>query len=362
MNTIGQEASSSLAPTPPAVPADVMLTAPIEGQVAGQREPGDSIVTPAPEHDLPAEPERGGAEQTINIMPTPEQIAGFLAERRESNERYDAEQRAAIVRRSGRTIHPVCDLFPLLGRSDVEKLADDIKANGLIHPVVVHEGQIVDGRNRLLACIDLGVEPRYVEWRDIYFGSMSLSRWIWSVNAERRHLTIDQLTAVQVGIRAWEEQQGARQRQIAGKSADGSAGGRGKKKLQVSSPEGFPEAAGGNEVKRRKDRSGETCVRIANEIGTSEHKVRQALSVQQADPELLKQVAQGATTLRKAAKTVKAKAKPKPKPNGKQRGALDVERQIKYVMERVDAVLEKCSDEDRGTFLAELIQTLERMK
>ena len=43
-------------------------------------------------------------------------------------------------------------------------LSQDIRINGLLHPIVVHRGQIVDGR--LLACRERDIEPRFVESAD----------------------------------------------------------------------------------------------------------------------------------------------------------------------------------------------------
>jgi hypothetical protein len=58
-------------------------------------------------------------------------------------------------------IHP-SHCFPLLPEDELQDLAQDIKKNGLFHPIIVDdEGQLVDGRNRLLACEIAGVEPRF---------------------------------------------------------------------------------------------------------------------------------------------------------------------------------------------------------
>ncbi len=64
-------------------------------------------------------------------------------------------------------VHPVCDLFPRMPECDLTKLAASIREKGLLHPIVLHNGELVDGRNRLLACRQAGVEPHFVEWRDI---------------------------------------------------------------------------------------------------------------------------------------------------------------------------------------------------
>jgi hypothetical protein len=65
-------------------------------------------------------------------------------------------------------------------------LCEDIRQNGLVNPVIIHEGLLLDGRNRVLACEYNEVKPRFVELREIYQGPMSVTQWIWSVNAQRR--------------------------------------------------------------------------------------------------------------------------------------------------------------------------------
>jgi len=202
----------------------------------------------------------------------------------------------------GIPVHPVCDLLPLMDGDDFRGLCSDIREHGLINPIVIHEGQILDGRNRFLACQDVGVKPSFIGWRQLYHGPMSVTRWIWSVNVERRHLTLDQVLALEVSVTAFEEREAALKREKSGKSADGTAGGRGRKKNRPpSTGEGLPNA------KPHRDRSGETARKIANEVGTTKHKAQQALNVQKADPDLLKQVARGETTLRSAAKKVQPK-------------------------------------------------------
>jgi hypothetical protein len=55
--------------------------------------------------------------------------------------------------------HPACLAFPLLPDAELRELADDIKLRGLLHPVVLYQGQVLDGRNRLAACEIAGVAP-----------------------------------------------------------------------------------------------------------------------------------------------------------------------------------------------------------
>lgn len=87
--------------------------------------------------------------------------------------------------------HPVADLFPMMGEDELAALAEDIKANGLKHPIVRdEEGRIVDGRNRFKACELVDVEPQFIETN----GDDPLGLVV-SLNIKRRNLTAGQRAA-----------------------------------------------------------------------------------------------------------------------------------------------------------------------
>lgn len=88
-------------------------------------------------------------------------------------------------------VHPVAEFFPMLPPAELESLADDIKKNGLRNPLVVQQGILLDGRNRLAACKIAGVEPAYNE----YDGPDPVA-FIVSVNIHRRHLNESQRATV----------------------------------------------------------------------------------------------------------------------------------------------------------------------
>ena len=90
------------------------------------------------------------------------------------------------------TFHPACLLFPQLGKEELQELANDIKARGLLHDIIRLKGPILDGRNRYLACKLAGVEPRFVEW----MGKGSPVEWVISENLIRRHLTSSQRAVI----------------------------------------------------------------------------------------------------------------------------------------------------------------------
>ena len=94
-------------------------------------------------------------------------------------------------------VHQAADLFPMMLEAELRNLADDIKANGLNHPVVVYEGQVLDGRNRSRACEMAGVEVRTEEWVDPGCGPVA---YVVSQNIHRRHLTATQRAALAVDL------------------------------------------------------------------------------------------------------------------------------------------------------------------
>lgn len=61
-------------------------------------------------------------------------------------------------------VHPAADLFPLLPEDELQKLAEDIRTNGLKEAIVFHvsdkggEPLLIDGRNRLAAMEKAGID------------------------------------------------------------------------------------------------------------------------------------------------------------------------------------------------------------
>lgn len=88
-------------------------------------------------------------------------------------------------------------------------LVEDIKANGLNHPIILFEGKILDGRNREKACRAAGVEPRYVEFERAEKKTSDPLTFVVSENLHRRHLTATQVVWSVAKIEAiWKEMQG----------------------------------------------------------------------------------------------------------------------------------------------------------
>src|SRR5262245_52911700 len=93
--------------------------------------------------------------------------------------------------------HEVADIFPMMGKEEFEALKTDIKANGQREPIWLHEGKIIDGRNRYQACTKLGVVPIYRKWD----GNGSLVAFVVSLNLHRRHLSESQRALIGARIK-----------------------------------------------------------------------------------------------------------------------------------------------------------------
>jgi hypothetical protein len=349
-----------------------------------------AVVATSSEPDLPQE---GGGEETA-----PTQEPGEPLNAADPSSAATVEQ--AVLPKSipeseiqyGRPVHPVCDLFPLMGDADLDKLAEDIKANGLAHAVVIHEDQIVDGRNRILACRKAKVEPAYVEWCEVYTGTMTLSRWIWSVNGERRHLTPLQLAAAHLAVNGWEDSENARQRQAEGRQHGGEIGGRGRLKtdsLPTNPSATYPPDATSYETgvsvdladsKDQKSRSGDRRTNLVADFGISHNKAQTLLRIEKEAPELLTEVVQGKVPFLETAKLAQVKRDSKtvrspkkgqqkktqkrnsaPKPGSAMELGPELEELIRKAVLAVEKVLRSVPEDQQETFKAEVADNVRRL-
>jgi ParB/Sulfiredoxin domain len=107
--------------------------------------------------------------------------------------------------------HPLSAILPDLTGSELLGLADSIRAHGLLNPIVLYMGQVLDGWQRYRACAIAGVEPHFTR----YDGDDPFSYWA-SVNLIRANYTPEQ-------VRAVEEAAAEMQLQAVFSDGDGSA-------------------------------------------------------------------------------------------------------------------------------------------
>lgn len=82
--------------------------------------------------------------------------------------------------------HPYAEVFPLLSDTELDDLSTDIKSFGLREAIWLYEGQVLDGRNRFLACQKAKVKPTYRTFKGTDGGALAL---VVSANIHRRQLT-----------------------------------------------------------------------------------------------------------------------------------------------------------------------------
>jgi hypothetical protein len=85
--------------------------------------------------------------------------------------------------------HPYAELFPLMTDTELEALTADIAAVGLRYSIVLYQGMVLDGRNRLAACAAAKVEPTFMEHEADDASALAL---VISLNVQRRDLTAGQ--------------------------------------------------------------------------------------------------------------------------------------------------------------------------
>lgn len=95
----------------------------------------------------------------------------------------------------GVDVHPAATLFPLIDGTEFAALVDDIREHGQRESIVfTPDGQLLDGRNRLRACVAVGITPTSrVETTDPW-------AFVVSANVHRRHLSESQRAMIAARI------------------------------------------------------------------------------------------------------------------------------------------------------------------
>ena len=88
--------------------------------------------------------------------------------------------------------HPIANFFPLMKGDEFKRFKKDIRTNKLREPIVIYEVKILDGRNRYLACKELGFS---FDTKPLPAGTDPVS-FVVSANIHRRHLNESQRAAI----------------------------------------------------------------------------------------------------------------------------------------------------------------------
>jgi ParB-like chromosome segregation protein Spo0J len=160
-------------------------------------------------------------------------------------------------------VHPIASIFPRLDDAGIDALAMDIKANSQHDPIVLFEGKILDGVNRYEACRRAKIEAKTCE-----YGGPDPIGFVLGANLYRRHL--DPSQRAMIGARLIDLELGANQ------TTKGSG----------------------------------TSIEVAAElvkVGRASIE-RARMVLRSGDPELIKEVEEGKTSVHKASQTTKTKS------------------------------------------------------
>lgn len=178
--------------------------------------------------------------------------------------------------------HPLANIFPMLDAADLQALADDIAEHGLSQPITLHDGMILDGRNRYAACMAAGVEPK----AETFAGADPLA-FVLSRNLHRRHLTPTQKAALAVDLLPALEER-ARERQRAAGKLYGE-------NHPQELPAILPEALGPKEARQE----------AAALVGVGARYVSDAKAIATEAPDLLAGMRDGSVTMQDAKRQVR---------------------------------------------------------
>jgi hypothetical protein len=205
-------------------------------------------------------------------------------------------------------VHPAAAVFPLMEGEEFDSLVAHITDNnGLIRKIVqTRDGRIVDGRNRLRACIAAGIEPEFETLDPAYdHDENARINYVVGENIERRHLDAAQRAAIGAELELL-YRPAAKERQ---REHGGTAPGRPKETLRAF----LPEVNGSHAPTTRE--------RIAKKVGVSDGSIMKALKIKHEAPDLLPKVKNKEKSLDEAYREASERAKAKalgPKPAASQ--------------------------------------------
>lgn len=121
-------------------------------------------------------------------------------------------------------VHPIADIFPMMSGEEFAGLKSDIEANGVRECVVLWNGKLIDGRNRMAAMLELNID--WNEYASELDGDVDPVAYVISHNLHRRHLDSSQRASVAVRLRKVFDKQAAERKtegqKRGGRSRNGS--------------------------------------------------------------------------------------------------------------------------------------------
>lgn len=83
--------------------------------------------------------------------------------------------------------HPACLASPAMSPECYEAFKADIEKNGLVQPIVLRDGMVLDGRHRQQACSDLEIDAHYITDDELIETQGDPWAYVWSSMMRKNH-------------------------------------------------------------------------------------------------------------------------------------------------------------------------------
>ena len=243
----------------------------------------------------------------------------------------------------GLTVHPVAALFPDMSAGDFAALVEDIRQHGVRTPILVHAGQILDGRHRYRACQQLGVSCPTTNWN-----GRALWLEVQSRNLIRRHLSKEQVYAIRkLAIERFPE--------LAVPIEDAKL----RAKQRKAQAKGQPR--GQKVLSRSQDSQRESADEVGALLGVSGTTVKRVDRLARTAPELLSKVASGEISVKKALREAATKRQGRAGRHDEHAGGFSVDFALSRLQRAISTEWAKWPAKHRREFLRGLQQLLREL-
>lgn len=207
------------------------------------------------------------------------------------------------------TTHGAAHIAPLMSEDEFKKLCESMKTHGYFdtHPIILHEGRIIDGRNRFEAAIQTDTKPAFKllpKGTDPYW-------YAWYVNVEGRRMLTHAQRATAAARMAEALQEDRKAQALAAGYTSVQARTRHEAHVRArTAPTDSTGKAGAVPPLPPKVRKGASVAEASDKTGISVDAVERTLQVKREAPDLFEQMEKGAITVGAASDALKARKSP----------------------------------------------------
>lgn len=238
------------------------------------------------------------------------------------------------------------NIFPDMMDEEYQILLSDLKQNGYdsSQPIHLFQGNILDGWNRYKACLNLNIDPEYIEFEGTEVEAM---QFVMRTN-KRRNLTSGQWAAIAIEADEIVKKikEAAREKQVqAGKDF-----GRGQEKVSQQIDEAIDES------QKEEIRSDEI---LADMFNTNRQYIHETRRLKKENPELFEKVKSGKKTLTQIKKEEKENEEKKETVKPKNIKEIDfIEELVTEMYDTINRRFSKLKDADKTRACQMLIKKL----